>query len=38
MSVAFSVMSRLHHSLRLAFSPGYRRVRERLIEIGHPRH
>lgn len=38
MSVAFSMMSRLHHSLRLALSPSYRRIRERLGEIGHSQH
>jgi len=31
---AFSMMSRLHHSLLLAFSPSYRRIRQRLGEIG----
>lgn len=38
MSVAFSIVSRLQHSLLLAFSPTYRRVRERLGEIGHSQH
>ena len=33
MSVAFSMMSRLHQSLLLTFSPSYRRIRERLAEI-----
>lgn len=38
MSLAFSMMSRLHHSLLLAFSPSYRRIRERLGEIGQSQH
>lgn len=33
MSIAFSMLTRLHHSLLLTFSPSYRRVRERLAEI-----
>jgi hypothetical protein len=36
MSVAFSVVARLHHSLRLALSPNYRQIRERLEAIGRP--
>lgn len=36
MSVAFSMMVRLHHSLLLAFSPGYRQVRDRLEAIAPP--
>ena len=38
MSLALSMMSRLHHNLLLAFSPSYRRIRERLGEIGEPQH
>ena len=34
MSVAFSVVARLHHNLLLAFSPSYRQVRKRLEAIG----
>jgi hypothetical protein len=34
MSLAFSVVERLHHQLRLAISPSYREVRRRLEEIG----
>lgn len=34
MTVAFSMMERLHHNLRLTFSPSYRQVRERLETIG----
>lgn len=33
MSVAFSVIARLHHSLLFAFSPSYRQVRQRLNAI-----
>lgn len=36
MSVAFSMMARLHHNLLLALSPGYRQLRERLEAIGEP--
>jgi hypothetical protein len=36
MSVAFSMMARLHHKLLLAFSPSYRQVRRRLEAIGRP--
>lgn len=36
MSVAYSIVSRLHHNLRFALSPSYRRVRERLELIGQP--
>ncbi len=34
MSLALSMVSRLHHNLLLAFSPSYRRLRQRLGEIG----
>jgi len=34
MSVAFSIVARVHHSVRLAFSPSYRQVRERIEAIG----
>jgi hypothetical protein len=34
MSLAFSMVERLHHQLRLAMSPSYRGVRKRLEEIG----
>ena len=34
MSFAFSMMARLHHNLRLTLSPSYRRIHERLGEIG----
>ena len=37
MSVAVSMMTRLHHNLLLAFSPNYRQVRARLEAIGAPR-
>ena len=33
MSLAFSMVERLHHKLRLAISPSYRGVRKRLEEI-----
>lgn len=33
MSVALSVMARLHHNLMLALSPSYRQVRQRLQSI-----
>ena len=33
MSFAFSVIERLHHRLRFAFSPSYRQIRRRLDEI-----
>jgi hypothetical protein len=36
MSVAFSVMARLHHHLLLALSPSYRQLRRRLEAIGRP--
>ena len=36
MSVAFSVMTRLHHNLLLVISPSYRQVRRRLEAIGRP--
>ncbi len=38
MSLAFSMVRRLHHGLRLALSPSYRRIRERLVEIGQTQH
>ena len=34
MSLAFSMVERLHHHLRLATSPSYRATRRRLEEIG----
>ena len=34
MSVAVSMMARLHHNLLLAFSPSYRQVRARLEALG----
>ena len=34
MTLAFSMVSRLHHNLLLAFSPSYRRLRQRIGEIG----
>jgi hypothetical protein len=34
MSLAFSMVERLHHRLRLALSPSYREIRRRLEEIG----
>ncbi len=34
MSLAFSVVERLHHQLRLAISPSYRGIRKRLEQIG----
>lgn len=34
MSVAFSVIVRLQHNLRLTFSPSYRQVRKRLDALG----
>lgn len=34
MSLAFSMVERLHHQLRLAISPSYREIRRRLEEIG----
>ena len=34
MSVAFSIVGRLHHHLRLALSPSYRQLRRRFNEIG----
>ena len=37
MSVAFSMMSRLHHNLLLAFSPSYRQIRKRIDAIAHQR-
>ena len=37
MSVAFSIMARVHHSVRLALSPSYRQVRNRLEAIGQAR-
>ncbi len=36
MSVAFSMIVRLHHNLRLTFSPSSREVRKRLDAIGTP--
>jgi hypothetical protein len=33
MSLAFSMVERLHHQLRLAISPSYRGIRKRLEEI-----
>ena len=36
MSVAFSVMARLHDRLLFALSPSYRQVRRRLEGIGRP--
>lgn len=37
MSVAYSMIERLHHNLRLTFSPSYRQVRARLETMGrHP--
>ena len=33
MSFAFNVLQRLHHRLRFAFSPSYRRIRSRLDDI-----
>lgn len=33
MSLAFSMVERLHHQLRLAISPSYRGIRRRLEEI-----
>ena len=33
MSVAFSIMEKIRHRLQWAFSPNYRRVRQRLDEI-----
>lgn len=36
MSVAFSVVAKLHHNLLLTFSPSYRQVRRRLEGIGRP--
>lgn len=37
MSVAFSMMARLHHNLLLVFSPSYRQLRQRLEAIGQER-
>ena len=34
MSLAFSMVERLHHHLRLAISPSYREIRRRIEEIG----
>ena len=34
MSLAFSMVERLQHKLRLVMSPSYRGVRRRLEEIG----
>ncbi len=34
MSLAFSMVERLHHQLRLAISPSYRGIRKRLEQIG----
>ena len=34
MSLAFSMIERLHHRLLLATSPSYRGIRRRLEEIG----
>jgi hypothetical protein len=36
MSLAFSMVERLHHQLRLVISPSYRGIRRRLEEIGAP--
>jgi len=36
MSLAFSILGRLHHRVRFALSPSYRQVRRRLDEIGRP--
>lgn len=36
MSVAYSIVTRLHHNLALALSPSYRRTRQRLELIGGP--
>jgi hypothetical protein len=33
MSFAISIIERLHHRLRFAFSPSYRQIRRRLDEI-----
>ena len=33
MSVAFSIMEKIRHRLQWAFSPSYRRIRQRLDEI-----
>ena len=35
MSVAFSMMARFHHSVRILLSPSYRQVRRRIEAIGH---
>lgn len=37
MSVALSMVERLHHNLRLTFSPSYRQVRQRIETIAQPR-
>ena len=37
MSVAFSMMARFQHSVRLIISPSYRQVRQRLEAIGQSR-
>jgi hypothetical protein len=34
MSVAYSIVTRLHHNLLLAMSPSYRKLRERLELFG----
>jgi hypothetical protein len=36
MSAAFSFVARLQHNLRLAISPNYRHIRERLESISRP--
>ena len=36
MSVAYSLMNRLHHQLWMICSPSYRQVQERLRGIGQP--
>jgi hypothetical protein len=35
-ALALALVDRLHHHVRYAFSPHYRRVRRRIGEIGKP--